>query len=136
MEMQEFEALTEGEVEAADFELHEEEYADDEDHEELMHPKKWWSSVNEVCIEQGGGGDDSDGVRSGSDLDSLCSDDEEYNPRSNLSRFKFKLGMEFPSMDDLRSVLIEEFIKVDRQYTFFFNNKTKLIAKCGTIGCP
>ena len=145
METQEVEPLTEGEDEAAGFELHEEEYADNEDHEELMHPKEWWSSVDEVCIEQGGGDDDSDGVKYGSDLDSLCSDDEEqttrksrqeYNPRSNSSHFKFKLGMEFPSMVDLRSVLIEEFIKVDRQYTFVFNNKTKLRAKCGTIGCP
>lgn len=41
----------------------------------------------------------------------------------------------FPSMDDLRHVLIEEFIKTDREFRFVFNYKNKLRAEYKGIGC-
>ena len=37
----------------------------------------WWFVVNEVCTDVHGGDDESDGVMSGSDLVSLCSDVDE-----------------------------------------------------------
>ena len=92
--------------------------------------RSWWHIVNEVCHEGEpgeAGSDDSDEARDESDLDSLCSDEEEdtvkkskqrYNPRTRSEDFKFKFGMEFPSIDDLRHVLKEEFIRGDREFRF------------------
>jgi len=145
MEMPEQEQMPEQEEEEAEeagFELREEEYAEDGENVEKTLPQQWWSFVNDVCDQVGDGG--SDGVRSESDLESLCSDEEEqtkrkskreYNPRRKQSDFSFKLGMIFPTIEHLREVLKEEFIKIDREFKYVFNDKTRLRAVCKGRGC-
>lgn len=59
----------------------------------------------------------------------------EYNPRANPADFKFQLGMIFPSMEHFRFALKEEFIKVDREFQFVANDKTRVRAKCKGEGC-
>ena len=92
-----------------DFDFQEEEYNNEGELEEDLeaaraNPKHWWSVVNGACTDVQGGDDESDGVRSGSDLDSLCSDEDEpsskkrwseYNPNSNTTDFQFKIGKAF-----------------------------------------
>ena len=39
-------------------------------------------------------------------------------------------------MTDLRYVIVEEFVKADRQFEYIFNNKTKLRVRCEGLGCP
>ena len=114
--------------------LKEEEYNEHEDleAEQTSHPQKWWSDVNAVCNDNDNKGDgDSNGFVSESDLESLCSDEDEqltkkskreYNPRSNLADFKFKLGMQFPTMGHLRHILREESIQNDKEFQYIFND--------------
>lgn len=89
----------------AGFELHEEECEDDRENEKTYRPHQWLYIVNDVCNEVHVRDDGSDGVRSESDLKSLCSDEEEqatrrskkeYNWCRNPVDFKFELGIEFP----------------------------------------
>ena len=86
-----------------DFEFAEEAYLGQEDNDEDSHPKhhqQWWASVNQACEEGVGGQDEeSDGIRSESELESLYVEDEDdeqpsrraFNPHVNLAEFKFKL---------------------------------------------
>ena len=65
-----------------DFELEEEEYADQDEQEEDLtntnRPQQWWSSVNQACEEGVGGQDEEyDGIRSESELESLYDEDED-----------------------------------------------------------
>ena len=136
-----------------EFMLAEEVYGDEGDEEEMpntqntVNDSDWRTVVEEVCnndqhVDES---EDSDGFRSESDLDSLCSEGEEYdgvrrsrrqyNPRSGMDGFKFKLGMEFPSIEDLRNVLREVFIKEDREFKFLANDQNRLRAKCKGNGC-
>lgn len=46
-----FESMTKEEVEAAGFELHKEEYADESDNQEATQPSQRWFVINEVYIE-------------------------------------------------------------------------------------
>ena len=80
-----------------DFELEEEEYADQDEQEEDLantnHPQQWWSSVNEACNDVDHENEDSEGFRSESELESLHNDAEgetrikkrEFNPHSNMA---------------------------------------------------
>ena len=86
MEIHEFESITEEEAEATWFELHEEENIDEWENEETTRPHQWKYVVNEVCNEVPIGDDISDGVRYESDLDNLCSDDEEQAMKKTMKK--------------------------------------------------
>ncbi|XP_060963924.1 uncharacterized protein LOC133033253 isoform X2 [Cannabis sativa] len=129
-----------------DDEFEEEEYSHHKEHEidleNTTNPSIWWSSVTELCNENHG--DDSEGVISEDDLHSLDSEDEnnpirrsenEFNPKSNFDDFEFKRYMLFPTIGHLRNALKEVFIKTNRQYSFVFNDKHRLRAKCKAEGC-
>uniref|UniRef100_A0A803QCI4 Uncharacterized protein n=1 Tax=Cannabis sativa TaxID=3483 RepID=A0A803QCI4_CANSA len=136
------------EDEEDDFLLEEEEYADVEhehkkDLERTIHPRQWWSSVTQICSENDQV--DSEGVVSEDDLHSLDSEDEgnatikrskkEYNLQTSFENFEFAIGMEFPTMGDLRYALREYFIANDKEYKFVFNDNTRIRAKCKAKGC-
>lgn len=100
--------------------------------------------MNDVCNNGDADEGESDGVWSDSDLDSMCSDDEEhtrkksrmeFNPRSGLDDFKFRLGTELPTIVHLKNILKEVFIKDDREFKYVVNNSTRLRAKCNGKCC-
>jgi len=98
--------------------------------------------VNQACEEGvAGPGEDSDGIRLESELESLYDEDDEqpsrrsFNPRANLAEFKFKLGMLFPSVESLRCTLREVFIKQHRSFKYVHNDQTRVRARCTGKGC-
>ena len=121
--------------EGGDFELvedvyHEEDEANATAPTQPSEPSKWWAVVNEICNDGAGGDEELDGIRSESDLDSLCSDEEEQstrkskrelNPQSSREDVQLKLDMIFPSIDHLRSVLREVFIRGNRDFQYLAN---------------
>ena len=125
-----------------DFELGEEEYDDNGEHEvdlqNKTHPQQSWAAVNEVYNVGNDRQQDSDGSWEESDLDSLCNDDvvhnrrgrskNEFNPQSRFENFKFKIGMEFPTMTHMRNVLREVFIQNDRDFKYVFNDSQRVRA--------
>ena len=71
-----------------DFILHEEEYDDNREHEidlqNTTHPQQWWSAVNDSCNTVYDSEEYSDGSWNESDLDILCSDDEEGQEKKRV----------------------------------------------------
>ncbi|XP_062089370.1 uncharacterized protein LOC133795917 [Humulus lupulus] len=107
-------------------------------------PTKWWGSVTNLC-NQGVQGDESDGVDTEEDLQSLGSDGEEvgprkskihYNPRSNFKDFKFLLGMEFGTAKLLRTAIKEYFIESNREFKYVSNDMRRIRVKCKAKQCP
>ncbi|XP_062114511.1 uncharacterized protein LOC133825611 [Humulus lupulus] len=105
-------------------------------------PSQWWSTVNEVYTQVDG--EISDGFEDEEDLNSLNSDDDEPIPRRSRRQFvpidewadfKFSVGLEFASVEQLREALKEHFISKDREFNYLFNNHTKLKAICKATGC-
>ena len=128
------------------FLLEEEEYHEDGECKEApnIQPRDWSSVVIDVCNSGVAGEEETDGVMLESDLDSLCSDDDQqtrkksrraFNPHSNLDDFKFRLGMEFTTIVHLRDVLKEVFIRDNREFKYVVNDRTRLRAKCKGKGC-
>ncbi|XP_062075862.1 uncharacterized protein LOC133779988 [Humulus lupulus] len=105
-------------------------------------PSQWWSTVNEVYTQVDG--DISDGFEDEEYLNSLNSDDDEPIPRISRRQFvptdewadfKFSVGLEFASVEQLIEALKEHFISKDREFNYLFNNHTKLKAICKATGC-
>ena len=73
--------------EGGDFELVEDEYHEEDEANataptQPSEPSKWWAVVNEICNDGAGVDEESEGIRSESDLDSVCSDEEEQSTRN------------------------------------------------------
>ncbi|XP_062074277.1 uncharacterized protein LOC133778393 [Humulus lupulus] len=107
-------------------------------------PSRWWASVTSLCIQ--GVDENEDAYISDSDVNSLCSDEDEcdrkrskkeYNPRTaEFITFKFCLGMEFATVEQLRHALKEYFISNDREFVYVMNDQLRVRAKCRGKGCP
>ncbi|XP_062085284.1 uncharacterized protein LOC133791371 [Humulus lupulus] len=130
-----------------DFELEEEEYAQDIEGEKNVDipidPNTWWTSVTTLCTETL---EVEDGIDSEEDLASLASDDDdpsvrkrgfkEYNPKTKWEDFKFTLGMQFGTVYLLRTAIKEYFIQNDREYKYLANESYRVRAICRAKGCP
>lgn len=125
----------------------EEEDLEDTPEEGPTDPSQWWGSVNDFCSQAYQDPDDDDGgYVEDEDLVSLDSDEEngaglpkkkhiEFDPQCKPEQIKFKLGMEFPTVEALRETLKEYFINIDREYKFIHNDKLRIRAVCRGPAC-